>query len=497
MNVAAITQETLDLAKAGLVTDDATMFAKTGVTLASGLTYYDLEAPSKLIFPTPSPLRNKLPRVMGSGDSATHWKALLTINASNIHPGVGEGNRGAILTHTWTSFTAPYATIGLEEAVTFEAEQAAMGFDNARAKAAILQLKNCMRSEEYVILGGNYSLLMGITPTPTGSFTVTGGFVPDGAYYLKCVALGPDGYAHNATVSATGVIQQFTKTNADLTTETVNGNSAQPSANSSVITCTGGGGTVNQIQGYVTPVLGAVAYAWYVGTVGALKLHSITTINSVVISTLPSGTNQDSSTLVAADYSKQSLIFDGLLTYACTAGSNAYVRALATGVPGTGTTLTSDGACGIAEFTTAFQSFYDNYRLSPTHIWLHSSKILKVKFLVVLNNNYPLVRMVAEATSAFDLVTGIRGLIIVNPITGDEVKVMVHPFMPPGTILFETDTLPYEVTDVPAPNRIKTQREYYSMMWPLRTRKWESGTYCTELLQCYAPFSLGVIYNVA
>ena len=60
MNVASITQETLDLAKAGQVTDNETMLRKTGITISSGLVYYDLEAPSKLLFPTPSPLRNIL-----------------------------------------------------------------------------------------------------------------------------------------------------------------------------------------------------------------------------------------------------------------------------------------------------------------------------------------------------------------------------------------------------------------------------------------------------
>jgi hypothetical protein len=497
MDMAAITQETLDLAKAGQVTDDATLFRKAGITTASGLVYYDLESPSKLIFPTPSPLRNMIPRVGGGGDTATRWKALLSINLSNMHAGVAAGKRGGVLDHTWTPFTAAYATIGLEESVDFEAEQAALGFDDARAKAALLQLKNVMRSEEYMILGGNSSLLLGTAVTPTCSFATSGGTVPDGNYYIQVIALGPDGYAM-ATISATGVIQTFVKTNADATTDTVNGNCGQVSAASSIIACTGGAGNKHVVSAYTTAVKGAVAYAWYIGTTGALKLAQITTINSVVISALPSGSNQDSASLVAADYSKQALVFDGLLTFASTTANNAYFAALATGTPGTGTTLTGDGLGGVQEFSTAFASFYDNYRMSPTHIWVNSAQILKIKALCMLNGSgAPYVIRTNEASGAMDLVAGIKGLVIINPITNTEVQVTVHPFLTRGTILFTTDELPYEVTDVPAPLRIKTQREYYNMMWPLRTRKWESGTYCTEVLQCYAPFTLGIIQNVA
>jgi len=497
MNVASITQETLDLAKAGQVTDNETMLRKTGINIASGLVYYDLEAPSKLIIPTPSPLRNMIPRVGGGGDTATRWKALLSINTSNMHAGVAEGRRGGVLSHTWTPFTAAYATIGLEENVSFEAEQAAVGFDDARAKAALLQLKNLMRSEEYMILGGNSSLFLGTAVAPTCSFVTSGGTVPDGNYYMQVIALGPDGY-NAATISATGVIQTFSKTGADGVSETINGNVGQVSVASSIIACTGGVGNKHVISAYTTAVKGAAGYAWYVGTTGALKLHSITTLNSTTVSALPSGSNQDSASLVAADYSKQSLVFDGLLTYAYTTANNAYYKALATGTPGTGTTLTGDGLGGVQEFSDAFASFYDNYRMSPTHIWVNSAQILKIKALCLLNGSgAPYVIRMNEAASGMDLVAGMKSLTLINPITQDEVKVTVHPFLTKGTILFTTDKLPYEVSDVPAPLRIKTQREYYNMMWPLRTRAWESGTYATEVLQCYAPFTLGVIHNVA
>src|SRR6185437_3527549 len=46
------------------------------VSVATGLTYYDLRAPALNLFPTVSPLRNSVPRMQRAnpGDAA-HWKA--------------------------------------------------------------------------------------------------------------------------------------------------------------------------------------------------------------------------------------------------------------------------------------------------------------------------------------------------------------------------------------------------------------------------------------
>ena len=77
------------------------------------------------------------------------------------------------------------------------------------------------------------------------------------------------------------------------------------------------------------------------------------------------------------------------------------------------------------------------------------------------------------------------------------IPVDLHPNMPPGTILFFTDVLPYPLSGVPTVNRILTRQEYYQIEWPLRSRKYEYGVYCDEVLQCYAPFSLGIITNIA
>jgi len=80
---------------------------------------------------------------------------------------------------------------------------------------------------------------------------------------------------------------------------------------------------------------------------------------------------------------------------------------------------------------------------------------------------------------------------------GQMVRVMLHPNLPPGTILFRCERIPYPLTDVTNIIQVKTRREYYNIEWPLRTRKWESGVYYSGVLQNYFPPAFGAIFNIA
>ena len=70
MNIALTTQETLGLMKESLAKN---------VTVSTGLTAYDLQAPAKNLYPTITPLRNSLPRVarLNPGDAA-RWRSITT-----------------------------------------------------------------------------------------------------------------------------------------------------------------------------------------------------------------------------------------------------------------------------------------------------------------------------------------------------------------------------------------------------------------------------------
>ena len=490
-----ILNETMDAMKAAQGSPVESALHKA-FTQATGLVQYDLQAPALALYPfmaEMTKLRNEIPRVAGSGGVATHWKAITGINTSNVHPGIAEGQRGAIITTTVEDYLATYKGIGLEDNLTFEADYAAETFDDVKARAATGLLRSMMIAEEEMLLGGNNSVALGTTPTPTLAATGSGGTLPGAptTYSVICVALTMQGY-RRASLSG-GVPQQLSKTNADGTTDTINGGAAQKSAAATQAITLG-----EKLACYVTPVEGAVAYAWYVGTAGAEKLEAITTINSALFSAPLAGTHQTAASLASADYSKDtSYNFDGLLYFA-KAANNSTITRLATGTPGTGTVLTADGAGGIVQFNDLLQRMYDSYRMGPTDILCSAQDLRNVIAKIVGNGGAPLIRFAGDLNSNSTALSG--GTTVgtyLNPITQTLIRVRVHPFMPAGTILFYATQIPYPLNGVGNVFQVKTRRDYYQLEWPLRTRKYEYGVYADEVLQHYAPFTLGLIQNVA
>jgi hypothetical protein len=206
--------------------------------------------------------------------------------------------------------------------------------------------------------------------------------------------------------------------------------------------------------------------------------------------------------LAAGDNSAEgSYSFDGFL-YATAFGSStgAYLASLATGTAGTGTTLTTDSAGGVAEIETALQSFYDNYRVSPDTIWCNSAQLKKITSLVIGGGGAPLFRFNSDAKSTGGISGGAQVGSYLNKVTQDLIQVKVHPFCPPGTIMFTSSTIPYPLSGVGAVAQVKLrQRDYYQIEYPLTTRKYSFGCYAGngQVLQVYAPFAFGAITNIA
>lgn len=502
------TNQTLELVKEARKTPDddiAKAYTQSG-SATTGLTAYDLEGPAKTIYPVLTPLRNRIPRVSGRGGIQANWKAVTGINVNLLAAAIAEGKRGGVIATTVADYLAAYRGLGLEDFVTFEADYAAEYYDDAKARAVQGLLRSLMIAEEMMIVGGNTSRALGTTPTPTLVSSTTGGTIPTGTTYsVICVALGPDAYwaVAGANNGATGqsfsaltatVPGSITRTNADGTTDTYGGGSAQKSANA---TTTISSGSTGSIAATVTAVAGAAGYAWFLGTAGSERLVAVSTINSVVLTAVAAGTEQLASSLPSSDNSRNTLAFDGLLSQIFTSGSGAYVRALATGTAGTGTPLTSNGAGGIAEFDTAFQWFWNNFRLSPTEIFVNAQESGNISKKVIANGGAPILRINRNEGERSGIAGGDRVTSILNPITGDDVKLTVHPNVPPGTILFYCDELPYKLSGILNILQMRMRRDYYQIEWPLRTRKYEYGVYEDGVLQNYFPPAFGAIYNVA
>lgn len=494
----------LKAAQATAMTDNVLIksFTQPG-SATTGLQAYDLAAPSKKFYPVLTPLRNSIPRPADGYAIQANWKVITNINVGNQRAGVGEGKRGGKIQHESADYFASYRGWGLENDVTFEANYASKNFEDVKALAVQQTLEATMIQEERLILGGNTTLAMGTTPTPTLAGASSGGTLTNTTWSVICVALGLQAWLDVAGANNGAIGQEFTasaqvparitRSNADGTSDTFGGGSAQKSASATVATT----GTTSQITATVTPVNGAVGYAWYLGPVGSERLVAISSINSTVLKAAPDGAAQLASDLQAQDNSTSGLDFDGLLVQAFKPSSKAYIKVMPTGTAGVGSTLTSDGAGGIVEINEAFANFYNKYRLSPDVIYVNAQELESITMLIIKNGGAPLLHLNVDAMNPASLQAGVVVGSYQNKLTGARVPLQLHPNLAPGTIFFFTKKLPYQLANITSICQMRMRQDYYQIEWPLKSRKYEYGVYADGVLQHFAPFSMGIITNIA
>ena len=462
----------------------------------AGLTYYDLQPGALSLYPVTTPLRNRIPRVGTGRGVQANWRAVTGININSLGVGVSEGNRGGVIATSTQDYMAAFRGLGLEDYVTFEADYAAAGFDDVKALAVNGLLRALMIGEEKVILGGNTSCPLGATPNPTVADAATGGSLPaNSAVSVRVAALTLEGYLGSSVIG--GVRGQVSRSNADGSSDSYGGGTAKMSAGASVTTANDGSAS-HKLTATVAPVTGAVGYAWFWGASGSEVLGAITTINSLIITAAATGT-QTAASLGGNDNSVNGLVFDGLLTQIVKPGSNAYVYAMPTGAAGQGTPLTADGVGGVVEIDAALQHFWDAYRLSPTTIWVSSQEQINITRKVLQGSSNSALRFSVGADQS-NLAGGQMVTTYLNKFSMDGAKainVLPHPNLPAGTILFDTEVLPYPLSGVASLLQMKTRRDYYQIEWPVKARRYEYGVYFDGVLQNYFPPSFGIITNIA
>lgn len=491
-----VTAESLALMKDALANGQPEILAKT-ITTASGLLAYDLQPSAKNLYPAATPIRNVLPRVGGGTGTATNWRQVNAIIGSGWDAigWVPEGQRSGRMSYSTSTRSASYATLGEEDSVTFEAVSAAQGFEDVQATATMRLLQKMMLKEENAFLGGNGSLQLGTPPAPVLSASGSGATLPAATYSVIVVALTYEGF-RNSSLSG-GVATSRNITGADGAGFALNGGSSAASANATQAVTLG-----QNLVASVTPVVGAVAYAWFVGAAGSEKLQSITTINSTSFFA-PLVTSSQAASVITGDFSANpGLAFDGLLTSALKAGSGAYVSYLPTGTAGAGTPLTASGRGSVNEIDLMLQKMWDLYEVSPTVFYVNSQEQRNITNKVLSSASAPLLRYTSDGQDPYAIVANGVVEYYYNPFAldgGYKIPVKIHPFVPPGTIIGWSENLPaqYQSSNVPNVAEVKTRRDYYRMDWPFRTRAYEFGVYAEEVLAVYAPFAMGVISNIA
>ena len=500
------------------------------ISQATNLLWYDLSPVVQMLYPFKEliPLISKLPRVPGDGGNAYHWKRITAVNVNNVSIGVSEGNRGARIAIQEQDQLASYKTMGLESSTTFEAR---LGGKNLRPETLGIAVQSTLRStmigEEQALILGNASSPLGLTPLPTmtkgGTSGSWGGTV---TVYIICVALSGYGWLtytpYNSVTNTGGVLGQVTKVNADGSVDTFGGGSAQPSAEANIASV-----TINQaVTASVAPVQGAVAYAWYASTSsGTEKLVGITAANQIVINEPPAATAQPVTNLqvggVYQDNSLNTLIPDGILSqiygsvfgsgYSTTMGTNPQLPPVAT--PGdliqvsaggslvytkkAGNTGLTISGTNIIEFDIVLQAAYDQYKLGYDRILMSSGDLSNFMGSFFSQGAAAQFKILFDAeASTGRIVAGRRVTSYLNKFFNNTLDIEVHPFVPPGTVVFWSDRIPYELSGVGNILEAKVRQDYYQIEWPLRTRRYEYGVYVDEVFACYFTPGFATIRNL-
>jgi hypothetical protein len=473
-------------------------------TSANVPSWFDLSPVVQYMFPFKEfiPLISRIPREPGNGDNAHHWKRVTAINTSAVQVSVQEGQRGGRIQVATDEQTATYKFLGLESDVTF---QAWLASKNMTPDALGIDIQSTLRAtmigEEAMVLHGNAALALGTTGTVTASHdSATSSAFTGAEIFVICVALSGEAWLYWL---ATGIIPgQIQRSNPDGSQIVYGGGSAQPSAESNTTPSAG-----NNVTASVVPTVGAMGYAWFIGlTTGVEQFAGITYGNSVIFTKLPSGSAQVITTLkVGASYQDNSTnqyAFDGMFTQMnATVFGTAPSTAMQTGTPtgkivtqasgslsltlATGNTgLTVQGS-NILEFDEMLQSLYDVYKLSPDRILMSSRDLIAWTGAMLSggSSTYPFMEVFDAEQNTGRIIAGRRITSYLNKVLNNEIPIEVHPFVTPGTILFWSDRVPYELAGVQYLTCIRTRMDYYQIRWPLRTTKWEFGVYMDEVLE--------------
>lgn len=476
MSIMETTQESLMKTVEGV--KDSQKLEKA-IQTATGLTGYNLEAPAKQLVPFASPLRNIIPRKLSTTGTSVHWKAITDIaNAGKAT--TLEGTRGNGMSYTVEDRLAAFKVIGLQDSVTLEAEAAGRNFQDVKATATTNLLLKVMTEEEKIILGGNTTSL-GSVSTPTASaVTDATSTISAGTYSVKVAALTL--VAANRVVTNTQVANMK---GLEVAATDSSGTPVSGAFDGVTAASTGASVTVaagENITATVTPVKGALAYAWFVGASGSETLQIVTTNSAVVLNALVTG----GSSAPTADGSGDALAFDGIIPQIINGGGLYYDLA--------NSQLTA-AAGGIAELDEINSRLFNTYKNGATRYLVSEQLAKDITSAIVKNQGAP----------TLFVNNGEKGNLTGNYLVrryvnksygGTEISIDVHPWLPNGTMIVMCDRVPYPSANIPNVMEMECGYDYRQLEYAMTSPKYEFEVRTFEALKHYFPACQAIITNV-
>jgi hypothetical protein len=459
--------------------------------LSTSFAAFDLEAPSKMLTPRPTPLRNRIPRKKGVGTShrvkrITGYTGTGTGGQGQIWPGITETTtntfgsiafeRGPKISYTADDLILPYNSYSLSDSVSFDANFSGLGYQDLRQLSSTSTLYATMLMEERMMLmargtaSGYSGALAQVTSVVTASPVAGTGqtALASGTYYVVVTA--------DAGISGNGFGESIASA---IGTETVN--------------------TGDVLEITFPAVVGALGYNIYVGTTtglanlkyqGTVKGALKAVINgagttSLLANNFAFSTTGAAATRATADTSAYATGYDGILPTVLGPNSgfnNTINSTFSTSNPG-------------VEFQNVFAQLYANVKADPDMVLLNGNdrKQLSDAIKSASTANYRLVinNPGEDGTTYGSIVTGLQ-----NEVTGKAVDLMVHPWLNSGVAPVLSFTLPIpdtEVSDVWANFLVQ---DYMGIQWPVTQFAYEFSTYFRGTFFCTAPAWNGAVSGI-
>jgi hypothetical protein len=457
--------------------------------LSSSFAAFDLEAPAKYLVPVPTPIRNKLPRTKGVGTAHRIKRITGFTNAitgtSNIHPGITETtqnnfavngsanalylNRGPKISYTADDKTFNYASFGLSDDVTFDAQYSGLGYQDLIATSARTLLYSSMLAEERMML--------------MGRGTTSNGF--SGALAAPTISL-------TARTAASGEVALGLTDKVYVLVTSDAGSFGQSVLSGSGTALASGTLTSGQVVDVtITSVTGALGYRVYAthaasapadNTTSYYQGRTATTTFTLQGTLATTGVVASS---VVADTSAYAAGYDGILAY-CLGSSSGYNNNINT------TFSTSNPG---VEFQTAFAAMYANNLANPDEIFLNGSDRKQISDSIK-NGSTANYRLNLSQNETGDYVGGAVIGALHNEITGKLVDLTVHPYLPQGVAPILSYVLPFENSEVSNLWAAVNVQDYTYLNWPKIQLQNEASTYWRGTFVSYGPSWSGAVSGI-
>jgi len=474
----ALSPETVESVRNQLAQSDIGKDLSLTSPISSGLVAFDLDAPSKKLYPIQTPIRNRIPRVKGFGTSH-RFKVIGGISGSqtgvnDVYPGIIDstatsfGNvsylRPPKISYAGYDVVVPYSQFGLSDQVSWSAQFSGQGFEDIRQLSQSSVLYASMLEEEKVITVGRgtgsgfqgaLAAPTGVTATAraaaTGEAAITGGGT--NIYAFATSDAGPFGQSVLSSVvtvaTGTGVV--------DITVPTM------PVGALGIRVYVGTGTTQPANSAF-----------WYAGRVSG----NVFTIQGA----LP--TSGVAASTVTADTSAYAAGYDGILA-TCLGTTSGYVSRVNAPL-----TTTNPGS----EFFKAFDVMYQANGADPDEVMMNGSDRRQLSDLLKTSSaNY---RVAVTSTEAHGAMIGTMVIGLQNEVTTKMVDLSTSRYIPQGVAPIISWTLPLPNSEVSNVWEMRLVQDYMGIQWPILQTTYDYSSYWYGALICQAPSYNGAITGI-